>query len=410
LRGSTGGASNTPRSSAGHLVRRSAARSGAAAGPPDACDWFARRYGYEPEGAWFAPGRVNLIGGPDYNEVLVLPFALGAGVSAAASRRPDDQITVSSRQAGGGPVSLCIGELEPGSVDGWAAYPAGVAWALREAGHLAGGADVAIDADLPAGAGLSSSAALACAVALALSEVYERPLPRPELARLARRAENDFVGVPSGAMDQLAALLCRPGQALLLDCRTLTATAVPLDLAAAALELLVIDTRARRALTDGRYAERRRACLDAAAALGVRSLREVTGDPEAPARLTDPVIRRAAGHVISEYRRVVAAAELLRRADLAGLGGLLTASHRSLRDEFEVSWPEADAAVDAALHSGALGARMTGGGFGGCVVALVAADRAARVRHAVTGRFARQGWPEPRYLDAVPSGGARRIR
>ena len=186
-----------------------------AAGPADACAWFALRYGREPDGAWFAPGRVNLMGGPDYNEVLVLPFALGAGVSAAASRRSDGQITVSSRRAAGGPVSLRTGDLRPGSVTGWAAYPAGVAWAFREAGHLAGGADVAIDADLPAGAGLSSSAALTCAVALALSEVYERPVPRPELARLARRAENEFVGVPSGPMDQLAALLCQawPGAA-----------------------------------------------------------------------------------------------------------------------------------------------------------------------------------------------------
>ncbi|HEX9064190.1 MAG TPA: galactokinase, partial [Streptosporangiaceae bacterium] len=324
--------------------------------------------------------------------------------------RPDDLITVSSRQAGGTPVSLPIGELTPGSATGWAAYPAGVAWALREAGYLAGGADVAIDADLPAGAGLSSSAALSCAVALALTEVYQRPVPRPELAKLARRAENDFAGVPSGAMDQLAVLLCRPGQALLLDCRTLTDTAVPLDPATADLELQVIDTRVRRALTDGRYAERRQACLAAAAALGVRSLRDVADDPAAPARLTDPVTRRAAGHVISEYGRVVAAAGLLGRGDLAGLGELLTASHRSLRDEFEVSWPEADAAVGAALDSGALGARMTGGGFGGCVVTLGPAGRAARIRHAVTGRFARHGWPEPRYLDAVPSAGARRTR
>lgn len=382
----------------------------AAARPPDACDWFVRCYGHDPEGAWFAPGRVNLMGGPDYNEVLVLPFALGAGVSAAASRRSDGQITVSSRQAGGEPVSVRIGELEPGTVSGWAAYPAGVAWALREAGHLAGGADVAIDANLPAGAGLSSSAALACAVALALSEVYERTVPRSELARLARRAENDFVGVPSGAMDQLAALLCRPGHALLLDCQTLTGTAVPLDPANAGLELLVVDTRARRALTDGRYAERRMACLDAAAALGAGSLREVTGDAEAPARLTDPALRRVAGHVISESRRVVAAAGLLRCGDLAGLGGLLTASHRSLRDEFEFSWPEADAAVEAALDAGALGARMTGGGFGGCVITLTEADRSAPVRHAVTRRFARQGWSEPGFLAAVPSGGARRIR
>jgi galactokinase len=382
----------------------------AAAEPADACDWFVQRYGYEPDGAWFAPGRVNLIGGPDYNEVLVLPFAVGAGVSAAASRRSDDQIIVSSRQAGREPVSLRIDELEPGSADGWAAYPAGVAWALREAGHLAGGADVAVDADLPAGAGLASSAALACAVALALTGVHQQPVPGPELAKLARRAENDFAGVPSGAMDQLAVLLCRAGQALLLDCRTLTHEAVPLNPAAAGLELLVIDTRARRSLTDGRYAERRRACLDAAAALGVGSLREMTGDPDAPARLTDPVVRRAAGHVISEFQRAVTAAEMLRSGDVPRLGGLLTASHQSLRDEFEVSWPEADAAVEAAMHAGALGARMTGGGFGGCVIVLVTADGAAGVRDAVTGRFARRGWPDPRYLEAVPSDGARRIR
>ncbi len=382
-------------------------------GPDETADagaWFARCYGREPEGVWFAPGRVNLIGGPDYNEVFVLPFALGRGVFAAAARRPDRRIALASRQAGGEPVLLSVDALEPGSVTGWAAYPAGVAWALREAGYLPGGADVAIDADLTAGAGLSSSAALECSVALALTELHGLSVPAPELAALARRAENAFAGVPSGIMDQIAALAGESGHALLLDCRAGTWTAVPLDPAAGGLTLLVIDTRARRALTDGRYAERRRACLAAAAALGVRSLREVTGDPEAAARLTDPVSRRAAGHVISEYHRAVAAAGLLRRGDLASLGELLTASHLSLRDQFEFSWPEADAAVEAAVQAGALGARMTGGGFGGCVIALVTAGGAAGVRDAVTGRFARQGWPEPRYLDAVPSAGARRIR
>src|SRR5262245_24667647 len=226
-------------------------------GSADAAAWFADRYGREPEGTWFAPGRVNLLGGPDYNEVFVLPFALGAGVSAAAARRGDGRIALASRQAGGDPVLLSIDALAPGSVAGWAAYPAGVAWALREAGHLAGGADVAIDADLPVGAGLSSSAALACSVALALTGLYRLPVPRRELAALARRAENEFAGVPSGIMDQLAALLCRAGHALLLDCRDGTATAVPLNPADAGLALLVIDTRVRHALADGRYAARR---------------------------------------------------------------------------------------------------------------------------------------------------------
>jgi galactokinase len=379
------------------------------AGPPGAARWFAERFGREPEGVWFAPGRVNLIGGPDYNEVFVLPFALGAGVCAAASRRSDRRIAVTSRQAGDEPVVLDIDALEPGSAAGWAAYPAGVAWALRQAGYLADGADVAIDADLPAGAGLSSSAALECSVALALTELYQLPVPRRELAALARRAENDFAGVPCGIMDQMAALLGRAGHALLLDCRTGNQAAVPLDPAAAGLTLLVIDTRARHALADGRYAARRQACEQAASLLGVRSLRDVTGDPGALAGLTEPSLRRLAGHVVAENRRVLRVAGLLRAGDQAAIGELLTASHRSLRDEFRVSWPEADAAVEAAIEAGAAGARMTGGGFGGSVVALLESERAGPVRHAITRSFTRHGWPAPRYLDAIPSDGARRL-
>ncbi len=382
-------------------------------GSADAGAWFASRYGREPDGTWFAPGRVNLLGGPDYNEVFVLPFALGAGVSAAAGRRPDGRIVLTSRQAAGDPVPLSIGTLEPGSVAGWAAYAAGVTWALREAGYLMGGADVAIDADLPMGAGLSSSAALECSVALALTELYGLSVPRRELAALARRGENDFVGVPTGIMDQLAALLCRAGQALLLDCRSGAGTAVPLNPPAAGLALLVIDTRARHALADGRYAARRRACADAAATLGARSLRDITDDAGALARLArlaEPALRRPAQHVVSEDRRVLAAAELLRAGHQAAVGALLTASHQSLRDQFEVSWPQADAAVGAAIDAGAAGARMTGGGFGGCVIALMPADRAAHVRRAVAERFARRRWPAPRYMDAIPSRGARRTR
>jgi len=369
--------------------------------------WFTRRYGREPEGVWFAPGRVNLIGGPDYNEVFVLPFALGAGVTAAAARRSDRRIALTSRQQHRARVLLDIDGLEPGSVGGWAAYPAGVAWALGQAGYLAGGADVAIDADLPAGAGLSSSAALECATALALTGLYQVPVPRRELAALARRAENEFAGVPTGVMDQIAALLCRAGHALLLDCRTGTGTAVPLDPAAAGLTLLIIDTRARRALADGRYAERRRACEQAASALGVRSLRDLTGD--AADRLSDPSLRRLCAHVVAENSRVVQAAKLLRADDQRAIGPLLTESHCSFRDQFGVSWPQADEAVDAALGAGAAGARMTGGGFGGCVVALAPAEHAAQVRRKVTDRFKRHHWPVPRYLDAVPSDGARRL-
>jgi galactokinase len=380
------------------------------AAPPDAAGWFAERYGGRaPDGLWFAPGRVNLIGGPDYNEVFVLPFALAAGVTVAAARRADRRIALVSRQARDEKVLLDLDPLEPGSVRGWAAYPAGVAWALRQAGYLEGGADVAIDADLPAGAGLSSSAALECATALALTELYQVPVPRRELAALARRAENEFAGVPTGIMDQIAAMACRAGHALLLDCRSGTGTEVPLDPAAAGLTLLVIDTRVRRALADGRYAERRRACERAATALGVRSLRDVT-DRRDLAQLSDPALRRVSGHVVAENRRVLRTAELLRAGRPAAIGPLLTRSHRSFRDQFQVSWPQADEAVAAAVGAGAAGARMTGGGFGGCVVALAPAERATQVRAAVTGRFAHQRWPAPLYLDAVPADGARRLR
>jgi galactokinase len=383
--------------------------SGAASAGP-AKRWFADCFGGRPEGVWRAPGRANLIGEhTDYNQGWVLPFALHLGVTVAASRRDDGVLAIASRQAPGPPVALPLAALVPGAATGWAAYPAGVAWALRGAGHgLAGGASLAIDSDLPQGAGLSSSAALECATALALAGLYRLDLPRPELATLAWRAENDFVGVPSGIMDQSASLLCRAGQALLLDCRSGATTDVPLDPARAGLELVIVDTSARHALGDGRYAERRHECDRAAAVLGVSSLREVSS-PDAAAGLADPVLRRRARHVITENRRVEETVALLNGGDLAGVGEVLRASHASLRDDFEVSWPEADVAVDAAADAGALGARMMGGGFGGSALALVPAGQRA-VSAAITAEFARRGWPPPAFAQAVPSAGALRIR
>ena len=245
--------------------------------------WFGDWFGGRPEQVWLAPGRANLIGEhTDYNQGWVLPFALDLGVTVAAARRGDGLLAIRSRQAPGAPASLPLAALVPGAVTGWAAYPAGVAWALREAGHpLAGGASLAVDSDLPQGAGLSSSAALECAAALALDGLHGLDLPRPQLATLAQHAENDFVGVPSGIMDQSASLLSRAGHALLLDCRTGVTADVPLDPAAAGLALLIVDTGARHALGDGRYAQRRRECEQAAALLGVGSLRDVTSPAEA---------------------------------------------------------------------------------------------------------------------------------
>jgi galactokinase len=372
--------------------------------------WFAECFGAQPDGVWHAPGRVNLIGEhTDYNEGFVLPFALAQGVRAAVSRRDDGVLELRSRQVPDAPATVAVGQLTPGTPAGWAAYPAGAAWALRQAGYPVGGASIAVDADLERGAALSSSAALECATALALTELNGLSVPRPELAALARRGENDFVGVPSGIMDESASLLCRAGHALLLDCRSGQTSDVPLDLAVAGLVLLVIDTGVRHALADGRYAARRRSCEQAARALGVPSLRDVAGGAAQVERLADPVLRRRARHVVTENARVLEAVELLRAGDIAGCGPLLTASHASLRDDFEVSWPEADLAVEAATTGGALGARMTGGGFGGSVIALTRTPRAADVRAGVEAAYDRRGWAAPRFLEALPSPGALRL-
>ena len=388
-------------------------------GADQAAAWFAAEYASLPAGVWHAPGRANLIGEhTDYNDGFVLPFALDRGTFAAAALLEDPVpgsgvLELTSRQEGGlaagaESVRIELDSLEPGSVEGWAAYPAGVVWALREAGYPVPGARVAVDSDLPQGAGLSSSAALECAVALALTQLAGLDVVRQELAGIARRAENDFVGVPTGIMDQSAALLCQAGHALLLDCRSGEADSVPLDPALSGLALVIIDTRARHTLTESGYGARHIECEEAARALGVRTLREVPG-PDSLAGLADPVLRRRARHVITENQRVLEAAALLRRGKTAGIGRLLNESHASLRDDFEISWPEADVAVDAAVGAGALGARMMGGGFGGSVIALLPEDR-GQVREAVTAAFRRRDWPEPGFLDAPPSPSARRLR
>ncbi len=376
-------------------------------GPDAVLELFRSRFGGTADGVWFAPGRANLMGEhTDYNEGFVLPFALGQGIVAAAARRSDRRLVLCSAQEPGSLVEVALDGLAPGQVTGWAAYPAGVAWALACAGYEVPGACVAIDSDVPAGAGLSSSAALECATALVLAGPAA---DRRELAAIARRAENDFVGVPSGIMDQSASLLGRRGHALLLDCRSLEASQVPFDPAAYGARLLLINTRASHELTAGEYGRRRAECEQAARLLGVPSLRYLTdvGDLH---RLTDPVLRRRARHVVTDNQRVLEVAGLLTSGSgdpYPAIGRLLTQAHLSLRDDFEISWPEADATVDAALAAGALGARMIGGGFGGSVLALVREEEP--VRAAVTGAFARRSWTAPEFLEAAPSDSARRL-
>jgi galactokinase len=394
----------------GSADRPAADRPAADGAAERAAAWFRECFGADPECVWLAPGRANLIGEhTDYNEGLVLPFALGRSTLAAASRRADGMLELRSRQVPTPRVSVGVHGLAPGRLTGWAAYPAGVAWALREAGHPLGGTSIAIDSDLPQGAGLSSSAALECAVAMALAQLYRVDVTRPQLAALAQRAENGFVGVPSGIMDQSASLLCEAGRALLLDCRSLATELVPLDPAATGLSLLLADTQARHVHAGGEYAARRRECADAARALGVRSLRDITNDSGLVDTLADSVLRRRARHVITENGRVSAVARLLRDGELRGVGPLLSASHASLRDDFEVSWPEADVAVEAAVAAGALGARMMGGGFGGSVIALLPEDRAEGIRAAMIDAFSARGWQPPAFLDATPAAGAHQV-
>jgi galactokinase len=405
-----GGAEGDPEAARSEAARSEAARSEAARLGDSTARFFAERFGGQPDGVWLAPGRANLIGEhTDYNGGFALPFAISAGICVAAAARNDGIIALSSRQHGGAVVEVPLDGLAPGTPDGWPAYPAGVAWSLRGAGYRVGGASLAIDADLPAGAGLSSSAAIECAAGLAFAGLYGLDLARDELAVLARRAENDFVGAPTGLMDQLAVLFGLAGHALLLDCLAGTHVPVPLDAAAAGLVLLIIDTRAKHELTDGGYGARRRACEEAARALGVACLRDVT-DVDVLDALADPVLRRRARHVVTEDQRVLAAVDLLRAGELPEVGVLLSASHASLRDDFEVSWPQANATVEVAVPAGALGARMMGGGFGGSVIALAPASLVADVTSAVRARFAARGWPPPVVTATQPAQGAHRFR
>ncbi|MFF4217625.1 galactokinase [Streptomyces nondiastaticus] len=382
-----------------------AAANGAAGG-------FERSYGYAPEGVWAAPGRVNLIGEyTDVNEGHVLPIALPHCTRVAAAARTDGVLRLRSREAPGGAAELSPAALVPGAVPGWAAYPAGVAWALREAGLPVGGADVYVESDVPAGAGLSSSAALEVATALALTELHGAVCERPALARLAQRAENAFVGVPCGVMDQMASACCTAGHALHLDTRDLALRQVPFDLAARGLRLLVVDTRVRHALADGAYAARRAGCEAAARALGVRALRDVPygrlGD--ALGGLGDVSLRPLVRHVVTEGERVREVVALLAAGEPRKAGPLLTAGHASLRDDFAVSCPELDLAVAVANEAGALGARMTGAGFGGSALALVEEGAADAVGEAVTAAFAAAGHRPPRVFAAVAGDGARRV-
>ncbi|WP_432135521.1 MULTISPECIES: galactokinase [unclassified Streptomyces] len=375
-------------------------------------DAFVELYGAEPEGVWAAPGRVNLIGEhTDYNDGFVMPFALPHTAIAAVSRRTDGRLRLHSADVEGGVVELHADDLAPESDRNWTAYPAGVVWALREAGHPVTGADIHLASTVPAGAGLSSSAALEVVVALALDDLFGLGLKGWQLARLCQRAENVYVGAPVGIMDQTASACCLEGHALFLDTRDLSQRQIPFDLAAEGLRLLVVDTRVEHSHSEGEYGRRRAGCEKGAALLGVDALRDIpyADLDSALARLGDDEVRRLVRHVVTEDERVERIVSLLESGETRAIGPVLVEGHASLRDDFRISCPELDLVVDTALKTGALGARMTGGGFGGSAIVLAEASDVDTLTKAVEEAFAHAGFTAPRVFEAVPAPGARRL-
>lgn len=351
-----------------------------------------------------APGRINLIGEhTDYNAGFALPIALPQRTFVSFDPDASGVLSVSSAVSD---RLVRIGvDTAPGDVTGWAAYVAGVVWALLNAGIAVPGGTMTITSEVEIGSGLSSSAALECAVLGALLTAVGVDLDPLEQARIVQQAENEYVGVPTGLLDQLASLFGEPGQAMLIDFRDVTVQPVRFDPEAAGVALLLIDSRARHAHAGGEYAARRASCERAAADLGVASLRDVP-DASALGAVRDPIDARRARHVLSENQRVLDCVAAMDSSDFAAAGELWTASHASMRDEFEITTPHLDRIADTAVQAGALGARMTGGGFGGCVITLVPLAREQAVSEAIVGAVCDAGYPEPIITRTHAGGGA----
>jgi len=365
---------------------------------------FEDAFGNPPEIVAQAPGRVNLIGEHiDYSDGYVLPFAIDSVTKCAISRRDDDLIRISSAQQSNQLIESSLTQVANKVGNDWERYVLGVIWALE----IKSGLDIFIDGQVPLGAGLSSSAALECSVATALNHLFVLEKTTTELARITQLAENQYVGVPCGIMDQSVSLMGKAGYALLLDCRDLSTKHIPVDFAGADLRLLIIDTRAHHALVDGGYAERRASCESVAAKLSIPSMRHLTLDVLQANRekLTDTEFIRAR-HAVTEIARVLDAVKALRASDFKTLGALINASHISLRDDYTVSCPELDTAVDAALAAGALGSRMVGGGFGGSAIALIQASKTSETIKAIEKAFAERKFKAPRFFTSLPSQGA----
>lgn len=365
---------------------------------------FQQLYGRKPEVTSEAPGRVNLIGEHiDYSEGFVLPFAIADRTFAAIARNQDGLVRIASQQRKNRIFTIDINEVRPGSKGDWEKYILGVIWTLG----INEGIDILIDGYVPAGAGLSSSAALECSVAIGLNLLFQLNHSLAELARATQKAENEYVGMPCGIMDQSVSLMAQEGAALLLDCRDLTTESIPFDVASHGLELLIIDTQVHHALVDGGYAERRASCESVVAKLGLVSLRHLTLETleSRSGELSETELKRAR-HAVTEMLRVKNAVTALKSSDFMTLGTLINQSHISLRDDYTVSCPELDLAVETALAAGALGARMVGGGFGGSAIALIQADQIVSVKEKIGSAYLERRFKAPRFFTSLPSAGA----
>jgi galactokinase len=368
---------------------------------------FHEIFGAAPELIASAPGRVNLIGEHvDFLDGFVLPFAISDATTVAIARNSSNKVRCASIQKKGIVSTVNCADIAPKSGEAWTRYPIGVLWSLG----IETGIDILVDGQVPLGAGLSSSAALECAIATAINELFDLGLTLPELARAAQRAENIYVGMPCGIMDQSVSLMATQGNALLLDTRDLSIEQIPFNIAPLGLELLVIDTQVHHALVDGGYAERRASCEKAISDLGISSLRDISiTDFEARKSELDAKTFTRAFHGITEMQRVLDAVALLKAGDFVGFGEIVTAAHISLRDNYTVSCPELNLAVDTALKFGALGSRMIGGGFGGSAIALIKAKDSELIKNEIKSAFMVSRFKSPRFFSALPSSGAKVI-
>lgn len=367
---------------------------------------FHATFGYSPTGVWSAPGRANLIGEhTDYNNGFVLPFGINYRTYAAVSLRTDRICKVVS-EIDSKVYEISLDDAKPTDLD-WALYPLGVAWVMRE--FATAGFDCYITSDVPIGAGLSSSAAIESAMASALNELWGANLERKQLALIGQKAENQVVGAPTGIMDQTASMMAQDDAAVLIDCQDLEITVVDLGLSKHDLVVAVIDTQVSHSHAHGGYGSRRTSCEVGAKQLGVASLRELSLSdlPRAQSQLDDETYRRVR-HVVTENQRVLDTLFALREGNLASLGRLLLESHASMRDDFEISVAELNLAVETAMDTGAIGARMTGGGFGGAAIAIINKDKLAQLEVNCLAAFAKAGFKAPRVFAVTPSEGAKR--